>query len=958
MMRRRFGRRRWGVGGGGNGGDDGSGRSLDAAQELARVLRLGLVPADALEPVDGDEIPATLAVVGTGTSRDGEALVVGVAPSGGDAWLAALAVATRIEGFSGSVIAIAPSWPVAARRRLGLLRATPFGVHARLEAGEGAVEPEPLEAPLAAASVVLPEDALARALFERATLALAGLAAKHGGATRTAAGAHEMVLLGRVAALLRADEGGVLLELREPRRELIRIASDGVADAFDRVEGSLRKFLGDRRMREGEAGIRWTLASALPAGLALRRTVHWPVGDALDLAGIDAQGRGVAAAVRGDFGLAALGPVLDAWAALQPRWPALFPDAADVTPSLCIAAEQLAPAAARVLALLEADLRWMEASRRGREPSFLPRALPSAPESARTEARTWTPPAPRAEPAIAPAPLAAPVVRSDAAPIAPIAPTTAPAPAPEEGGGRRRFEEFSLFDLGEGATEESVGTDGRRRRRRRRGRGRGGREGAPVVAAEGGADDADAEGDEEEEPTAAPAEEPQATQQQPERGARRGRGRRGRGRDRDRDREGDRDRERPREAAPAAAAPTPDDDAADDGDEEGLELDEAIAELAEVPEIEVVETPYEEDEDEEGAESEEQSLLRREREQRRRARLAKVDPVPDVRPPPRPPRRRAAILAHADRESVAAAVLLARDLRLIEGIWIYPQEELMSFFRSIATDLREDTPIVVVGFTARPVRETLQTASLYRERLTWYDHHEWPPEDLEAMRQAIGADNVHVDSAAGSALAVVLSVCTRRSRFSDKLVDLLIGRFSAHDYERWGRLWWSRLAQLAARHGERRTELEALLVGRPSELARQAARVSAPPVPDELEWIAARDFRIVHFGGHSLVRVPLPPEQDIHLAARIARERYRAPLSLAWTEGNDRFVLASDETPTRRILDVGAMVEHLGAKFGWVDALPDPDHVARFRIRDAATHPERIDEVVAEIAMGRSILEG
>jgi hypothetical protein len=215
-----------------------------------------------------------------------------------------------------------------------------------------------------------------------------------------------------------------------------------------------------------------------------------------------------------------------------------------------------------------------------------------------------------------------------------------------------------------------------------------------------------------------------------------------------------------------------------------------------------------------------------------------------------------------------------------------------------------------------------------------------------------------VDSAAGSALAVVLSVCTRRSRFSDKLVDLLIGRFSAHDYERWGRLWWSRLAQLAARHGERRTELEALLVGRPSELARQAARVSAPPVPGELEWVAARDFRIVHFGGHALVRVPLPAEQDIHLAARIARERYRAPLSLAWTEGTDRFVLASDETPTRRILDVGAMVEHLGAKFDWVDALPDPDHVARFRVRDAVAHPGRIDEVVAEIAMGRSILEG
>ncbi len=384
-----------------------------------------------------------------------------------------------------------------------------------------------------------------------------------------------------------------------------------------------------------------------------------------------------------------------------------------------------------------------------------------------------------------------------------------------------------------------------------------------------------------------------------------------------------------------------------------------MPELAEVPELETPEPVYEEEEGEEGEpESEQEALMRREREQRRRARLAKGDPEPEVRPPPRPPSRRAALLAHADRESVAAAVLLARELRLIDAIWIYPQAELMKFFRNVATDLREDTPIVVVGFTASPARETLQTASLYRDRLVWYDHHEWPPEDLEALRQAIGADSVHVDPAAGSALAVVLSGCTRRSRFSDKLVDLLTGRFSTHDYARWGRLWWSRLAQLAARPGERRQELEALLVGRPSELARQAARVAAPPLPSEVEWVAARDFRIIHFGGHSLVRVPLPPDQDLHLAARVVRDRYRAPLSLAWTEGTDRFVLASDEGATRRVLDLGSMVEHLAAKFEWVLALPDPDHVARFRIVDAPARPERIDEVVAEIAMGRSILEG
>jgi len=48
-MRRRFGRRRWGSGGN---GDDGGSRNLDAGQELARILKLGLVPADALEPAD------------------------------------------------------------------------------------------------------------------------------------------------------------------------------------------------------------------------------------------------------------------------------------------------------------------------------------------------------------------------------------------------------------------------------------------------------------------------------------------------------------------------------------------------------------------------------------------------------------------------------------------------------------------------------------------------------------------------------------------------------------------------------------------------------------------------------------------------------------------------------------------------------------------------------------------
>ena len=78
---------------------------------------------------------------------------------------------------------------------------------------------------------------------------------------------------------------------------------------------------------------------------------------------------------------------------------------------------------------------------------------------------------------------------------------------------------------------------------------------------------------------------------------------------------------------------------------------------------------------------------------------------------PKPVRRRVAIVAHADRDSVLAAVLLARELRLVEGIWVYTQAELMSFFRGGATDLRDETPIYVVGFTPSPARDVIQAAA-------------------------------------------------------------------------------------------------------------------------------------------------------------------------------------------------------------------------------------------------------
>jgi len=335
-------------------------------------------------------------------------------------------------------------------------------------------------------------------------------------------------------------------------------------------------------------------------------------------------------------------------------------------------------------------------------------------------------------------------------------------------------------------------------------------------------------------------------------------------------------------------------------------------------------------------------------------------PEPEEEPEPvrqeRP--RRAAILAHADRHSLAAAMLLAREARQVEGIWVYPQSELMTFFRSVATDLHEDATIIVVGFQASPVRDVLQAASLYAGRLEWYDTREWPPEDLAQFTSALGTDFVDVHPGLDSPMPLVLLRCSRRSRFSDKLVDLAAARFSEHDFQRWGRVWWWRLAQIASRPGEHRNELQPLLTGRPSDLAAEAGRAEPPPLPPEVEYVAGHDFRIVHFGGYAMVLVEVPPELDLSLAGRIARERFGTQLSLAWHTAQGVCILGAHDAATARPLAAGAVAQHLGEKLSWVDTLPGADHVARFRIRGLDAAPERLEAVVSEIGMGRSILEG
>jgi len=750
-----------------------------------------------------------------------------------------------------------------------------------------------------------------------------------------------------------------VLEILAPDHATLPLVEDGLVEALDRLEGGIRRRLADRHVQGGEEGLRGRLATPLAEAAGLRFAARWPFAgpaQGVDLVGVDGEGSLVVGFARERLTLPELGALLDAVLAAEPLLPLVVREASGPMqiaerPRLALAFRSLDAAAEAVLA-----------------------RLAFATASFRAEGDTLRPASD------APRPLA---TRAPAAPAEPRSFEDAPRPVDES----PRFER----EGGQG-----------RRRRRRRGRGRrpelderspaaapfaSARDEEPAADAEEESVDAFTLGSDEEEPAPAATLDDVVEEQEPRtpaalefslfdlgdepagadeaarpqrRGRRRGRGRRGRrggG-------EGGSDEDEPgppeRARVPARPEAAPESEALDDDLEAELELSPDAPELEEVAAV-----PAYEDE-EEGEPESELDRIRLERERRRRERgttLNELGAEPagessDTGAEPSAPRGRAAILAHADRDSIAAAVLLARDMRQLEGIWIYPQSELMTFFRGVATDLRENTPIYVVGFTPRPSRDVLQAASLYRGRLVWFDHHEWPPEDLLALRGALGPPLVRVVPGAGSSLPAVVPFCQRRSRFTDKFVDLVCGRFSSHDFQRWGRLWWWRMGELAKKPGEHRAALELLIAGRPSDLARESERAAVPPPPDELAWVAGRDFRLVRFGGLGLVVAQIPAELDLPMTMRLVRERYAVALSLAHRTGSEAFALATDDGSARRAFDLGGMVEHLAEKFAWVDALPEDDHVARLRVRGIDAHPDRLDELVAEIGMSRALLEG
>lgn len=1010
-MMKRFSRRR-------RGAADSGKTAMAPTEWLPKLKEQGLVEAASLEVWTDPGIPDSVASIARGERADGSQILVAYSSrSASEAILGGLSAAqfaVAKSAFNGLLYVISPQWTAGARRLLCLVGRTPYAVEAivapLLANGRILIDAEPAAGVLATNATQLAAcmpTVETRTAFSRAAVALEGLAAKHAGAVRVGTDRLELVVLARRVAEIRTDGETAVLETQIGGRSTAAISSAELAGALDGLEGQLRRRLNDRKVREGEEGLRGRVIARLAEGTELRGLRAWPVpGEDLavvDGVGVNAEGDPVVVAVREEIEWTTLVAALERLDLLAALFPVLFAELAAPlrmgTPRLLLVGERFADGLERVLQALTIAYELRRVSAAVGAAVDLVSSVSGDGAQSRTPRRGRR----RGGRGRSDGPLDGDPAESDHRDTPPRGPAADLAErsterSPELKLGPRRGMEG---DAETKASEASDGDDegrgpGRRRRRSRRGRGANGDAPEADNSVRRGREHEEARSGEASRPSRprfeevslmdlddAPgargdrgaskedADDSDQSRRSPRRGRRGGRGdtrragstRSAPGED-DAARDGatdsstpgasgeDKDGPRRRTGANApAAAPVgiSEEDLVDADD-----LFEILARLTdEEPEFLATE-PVEEsfDDEEEIDEDDAQSQRRQSRDTRR---LSRKDE--DDEPARNPSRGRAAILVRGDRDSLLSAILLARDIRQLEGMWIYPQEELMTFFRSIATDLRDDTPIFVVGFTPSPARDVIQASSLYRGRLSWFDRHAWPPEDLVALRGSLGADAVHGGDGIDSTLPLVLETCTRRSRFSDKLVDLATGRFTQHDFERWGRLWRWRAGEIAAKTGDIRADIAALLVGRPSDLAKEAALIALPPAPSEVAWVAANDFRLVHFGAHVMVVLEVDPAMDTQLCARIARERYEATLSLAHRVGEQTFMFAGDEISGRRTLDYMAVAEHLVNKLEWVEGRPDADHVARFHVRDLDRHPGRLDEVIGEIAMGRSLLE-
>ncbi|MEX2204750.1 MAG: hypothetical protein WEF50_00810 [Myxococcota bacterium] len=320
--------------------------------------------------------------------------------------------------------------------------------------------------------------------------------------------------------------------------------------------------------------------------------------------------------------------------------------------------------------------------------------------------------------------------------------------------------------------------------------------------------------------------------------------------------------------------------------------------------------------------------------------------------PPRMRRQRAAILVRDDPDSILAGLVLARDRRTIVSFRVAPQEGLMDFFKGPATDIADNVDVLVVGFSAQPrPKEVLDTVELFRGRLQWFDHHEWAIEDLVRLRAALGRDSIVIEEDASSPLGAVTEVTERRSRFTDKLVDLSARRLSEADMQKWGNRVIALIKRMAATPGEHRAEIMPVLSGKPTDL---------PSAPDvyraETSWVEENDPRIVHFGEYQLAVARVPSGLDAGEVGRRLRLRTGARLSLATREGDEIVVLSCNDE--KRPLNVSGLLDAVGSQQPWVMPKSGGDRIGRARVEGLPEHPERMEALIGEIVRHRSVLYG
>jgi hypothetical protein len=331
---------------------------------------------------------------------------------------------------------------------------------------------------------------------------------------------------------------------------------------------------------------------------------------------------------------------------------------------------------------------------------------------------------------------------------------------------------------------------------------------------------------------------------------------------------------------------------------------------------------------------------------------SEVEEGPIDKPPARRRSARAAIVVCDDPDCVLAALVLARERRSIVSFVVCPQEGLMDYFRTRATDLGDNVDLLLVGFNAQPVpHEVISTAELYRSRLEWFDHHDWPIEDLEMLREAIGRDAIQIVEGAAGPLAAVMEISERRSRFTDKLIDVSGRRLGQGDMEKWGLRLMGLVRRIAAAPGDWRAEIVPVLAGKPAEL---------PEVEDvyaeEQAWLETHDPRLVYFGEYQMVVVQVPENLDAGEVARRLRLKTGARLSMATRAADDLIQITCTEE--KRHVNVVGVAEQLGARIPWAEWKPAGDRTGRLQIQDLARHPERAEIVLSEIVRHKSILYG